>query len=235
MIARARTLSVAALPVAERVDGRALTVAGGGREAAYAELGGFVVAFTARGVARMPNGIAVDRVPAAGERVTVAITDTWDPTLRLGDDPGRRGAEILAVLGREPPRALAEAVERRDPELAARAAEQLLGLGGGLTPEGDDLVAATAAIVAAGSWPGGEKDAWLRAVLPADLRRRTTALSATLLELATRAQVVEPMHGLFGADWRPALERLVRIGHSTGRAYATAATLAAQAASTGRS
>jgi hypothetical protein len=90
---------------------------------------------------------------------------------------------------------------------------------------GDDRLAATAAVVAAGRWP--EREAWLRAVVPADLRARTTALSATLLELAARGQVIEPVHGLFGPHWRAALARLLRIGHSTGPAYATAAATAA--------
>jgi hypothetical protein len=226
---------IAALPVLERLDGRPLTVAGGGREAAYAELDGFVVALTAPGVPLMPNGVAVERVPAAGERFTVRAGETWDPTLRLGDDPHRRGTEVLAALDAHPPPALVEAVARRDAALAARAGERLIGLGPGLTPEGDDHVAATAAVVAAGPWPAAEKEEWLAALVPTDLRRRTTSLSATLLELAAAARVVEPLHGLFGPDWREALGRLVRLGHSTGRAYATSAAVAAQAVSTGRS
>jgi hypothetical protein len=213
---------IVALPVRERLDGRRLVVAGGGREAAYAELGGFVVALTARGVALMPNGIGLPGpAPAAGEHVAVA-GEPWDPTLRLGADPGRRGAEILDALGAEPARIVARALE--DPKAAA---DRLIGLGPGLTPEGDDLLAATAAVVAAGPWPPAKKAEWLRALLPPDLHGRTTALSATLLELAARAQVVEPLQGLFGPAWRPALARLVRIGHSTGRAYATAAATAA--------
>jgi hypothetical protein len=101
-------------------------------------------------------------------------------------------------------------------------ARALIGRGPGLTPEGDDTVAATAAVVAVGPWPAAEKAAWLSAALGPDLRERTTSLSATLLELAAEGQVAEPLQALLAG--RPsALARLLRIGHSTGRAYALAA------------
>jgi Protein of unknown function (DUF2877) len=173
---------------------------------------GFIVALTARGVPLMPNGIALaGGPPPAGARVTLDLegAEMWDPTLRLGDDPARRGGEILQALGW--------------PAWRPPNADRLLGRGPGLTPEGDDILAATAAVVAAGD----ERDPSLRALLPPDLRRRTTALSATLLELAIKGQAIEPLHGLFGDRWRTALDRLLRVGHSTGRAYATAAAYAA--------
>lgn len=223
-----------ATPVLERLEGRRGVVAGGNRGAAYADFDGFVVALTARGVPLMPNGIALaGPAPAAGTRFTVDGAHAWDPTLHLGDDAPTRGAQILKGVrphesgrrkGSDP---LYVAVERRDPELAARAASALIGRGPGLTPEGDDLVAATAAVVAAGAWPAPERDAWLKALLPPDLRRRTTALSATLLELAVTGAAIEPLHGLFGDHWRAALARLRKLGHSTGRAYAVAAALTA--------
>ena len=220
-----------ATPVRERLEGRRGVVAGGDRGAAYADLDGFVVALTARGVPLMPNGIGLaGRAPPAGTRFTVDGAHSWDPTLTLGDDPAGRGEEILVALRDDRARGgaeILEAVERRDPELAARAAAALIGRGPGLTPEGDDLVAATAAVVAAGPWPAPERDAWLKALLPEDLRGRTTALSATLLELAVTGATIEPLHGLFGDHWRPALARLEKLGHSTGRAYALAAALTA--------
>ncbi|MGN6189638.1 MAG: oxamate carbamoyltransferase subunit AllH family protein [Conexibacter sp.] len=171
-----------------------------------------------------------------------------------------RGAAILAARGIEPathPGALATAFEAvgvggagepagrngialllhsvatRAPEPAARAGELLIGRGRGLTPEGDDLVAATAAVVAAlaepAGWTRGERDAWLASVLPPRLRRLTTPLSATLLELAVTGQAVEPLQGLFDFSpagerrWLGALRRLARSGHSTGPAYLAAA------------
>ena len=223
-------IAYVAAPLAEVVGARPLRVSG-----PHVDVGGFVVSITARGVPLMPNGVALTGAAPARGVLRLAGAPTWDPTLRLGADPAARGAEILAELAtamgddRAPAPAarddLPRAVATRDPERAAAAARALIGRGPGLTPVGDDRLAATAAVVAAGRWP--EREAWLRAVVPADLRARTTALSATLLELAARGQAIEPVHGLFGPHWRAALARLLRIGHSTGPAYATAAATAA--------
>jgi hypothetical protein len=135
--------------------------------------------------------------------------------------------------------ALVDAAAARDPASAARAAALLCGRGPGLTPEGDDLLAGAAATVAAAAlacgWSRAEQAAWLAAIVAGDLRARTTALSATLLELAARGQVVEPVYGLLDLTdagerrWPAALARLLRIGHSTGSAYATATALTALA------
>lgn len=155
---------------------------------------------------------------------------------RVGDAPclasppsSGRGEGGLGLLLR--------AVAERDPDLAARAAAVLVGRGGGLTPEGDDLLAATAATVAAAGdaarWPVADRRAWLAALRPSDPERRTTPLSATLLELAVRGQVMQPVHALLDLSpagtgrWPAALHSLLPIGHSTGPAYAAqvAATL----------
>jgi hypothetical protein len=112
--------------------------------------------------------------------------------------------------------AFADALASRDPHGARAEAERLIGLGPGLTPEGDDLLAGALAVSAVlhGELPG---------VLPPDLRARTTTLSATRLELAARGAVMEPVHGLLAPGWQGALERLHGVGHSTGRAYAAGA------------
>jgi hypothetical protein len=127
---------------------------------------------------------------------------------------------------------LLRSVAARDARAAARAGDLLIGRGSGLTPEGDDLLAGAAVVVAtlatAAGWTAAERTAWLQAVLRPGLRRLTTPLSATLLELATAGQVVEPVHGLLDLSdegdrrWPGALHRLERIGHSTGPAYAAA-------------
>jgi len=63
---------------------------------------------------------------------------------------------------------LRRAVADRDAGAAARAADRLLGLGGGLTPEGDDVLAATAAVVAAAGDAAGfaapDRARWLAAL-----------------------------------------------------------------------
>jgi hypothetical protein len=201
----------------------------------------------------------------------------WDPTVPVAAGPGvgRRGEAVLAALGvrssREPPDLVAglaraglataaepdgtagielllRAVVDRDPDLAAAASGVLLGRGPGLTPEGDDLLAAVAATLtalgpAAGvagavqvgllaallagapdEGPGG--DGGPRQGAARRLAGRTTALAATLLELAARGQVVEPAGRLLDLSpagepaWPGALRRLERLGHGSGRAYA---------------
>jgi Protein of unknown function (DUF2877) len=71
---------------------------------------------------------------------------------------------------------------------------------------------------------------FLRGVLAAlvdPARARTTALSATLLELAARGLLAEPAGRLLDLSpageraWPAALARLRRLGHGSGRAYAT--------------
>ncbi len=140
-----------------------------------------------------------------------------------------RGAEGLGHLTR--------AVATRDPAAAALAAERLTGLGGGLTPEGDDVLAATAAVVAAAGGAAGfgadDRARWLAALVPEETAQRTTALAATLLRLAARGRVIEPVHRLLdhGRDdaWRDALATLAATGASTGRAYAAGVALDARA------
>ena len=118
---------------------------------------------------------------------------------------------------------LLAAVEQRDATVAAEAADLLLGLGPGLTPEGDDLLAASAAVLAAASHADVAA-----ALVPGDVRARTSALSATLLELAAEGHAPEALRAAFDpaaseTDWRTAADRLDRLGASTGRAYALAA------------
>jgi hypothetical protein len=137
---------------------------------------------------------------------------------------------------------LFRAVGERDPEPAAVAVRALVGRGPGLTPEGDDLVAAVAGTLAVlGPAVGPPGPPWepLLAVLGAH-PGRTTALSATLLTLALDRRLPEPAGRLldFGPAgeraWPAALTRLERLGHGSGRAYAAgiAATTSLLAAGT---
>jgi uncharacterized protein DUF2877 len=197
---------IAAVPVV----GRRFRIVGRGREAAYGEDDGFVAVFTDVPPV-LANGVQVRRLPSVGDEV-VAVGEEWDPTLRV----------VAADLVVDGPDDLVRAVETRDPVLAAAAGRHWIGRGGGLTPEGDDLVGGVAAVVASSPWPLALREAWLGALVGDDLRSRTTSLSATLLELAVRGMGPEPLQALLAGE-RSALARLEGLGHSTGRAIARGA------------
>ena len=171
---------------------------------------------------------------AASDPGLGAVGDLTRIGLPTATDPG--GAAGLARLF--------QAVRQRDPEPAARAARELLGRGPGLTPEGDDLVAAVAGTLAVlGPAAGWERPvlAGFLAALVEPAPARTTALSATLLELAAQGRLAEPAGRLLDlgpegeAAWPAALARLARLGHGSGRAYAAgiAATTGLLASSAG--
>jgi hypothetical protein len=157
-------------------------------------------------------GARLDQDPAGlvRELARIGLPTAVDP----------EGAAALKLLFR--------AVGERDPEPASRAARGLMGRGPGLTPEGDDLLAAVAGTLAvlgaAAGLPRSALDGLPAALAP--LPGRTTALSATLLRLAGRGLLAEPAGRLLdlgpagAAGWPAALARLERLGHGSGRAYA---------------
>jgi len=137
--------------------------------------------------------------------------------------------ELVAGDGLEAVRLLFTSLTDGVPEVAREAANLLTGRGPGLTPDGDDLLAAAAATTIAFGGPTGLNSGVserLRAALLVDeLGDRTGALSATLLRLAAEGQVIDPVRTLLDltaerATWMRALIRLGRIGHSTGGTYA---------------
>ncbi len=109
---------------------------------------------------------------------------------------------------------------------AVTAAERLVGLGPGLTPSGDDVLAGllvtlrhlgTATGTERAVWLGG----WLAAAVTFDARTRTTPISATLLHCAARGEacpeVIAVLRGLAGRQpLEPALRRLHGLGHTSG-------------------
>ncbi|MDX9829039.1 MAG: DUF2877 domain-containing protein [Anaerolineae bacterium] len=96
-------------------------------------------------------------------------------------------------------------------------ARRLAGLGGGLTPAGDDFL--VGAMLRA--WlDGPAPDAFCRAVT-AVAAPRTTLLSAALLRAAARGECSAPWHRLLaalesGASPAPAVEAILAHGHTSG-------------------
>jgi hypothetical protein len=171
--------------------------------APYGDDDGFVTVVVARGGPLLPNGVVLSG-PVEPGVVAVEGAEVWDPTLRLA---------------RPIPLEVDESLVGREPEAIGA---ELIGRGPGLTPEGDDVVCGLAAVIASGPWPVAVRKAWVGALIGSDLRRRTTSLSATLLELAARGMGPEPLQAVLGG--RPgALDRLLAMGHTSGRAYARGA------------
>lgn len=185
-----------------------------------------VISLTAPGVPLMPNGVAVARLtPLPCVRWDPAAPPEWDAAVA----PLTGGAPALAALAGW---LLAEV---RPPDVPlAEAAARLVGRGPGLTPEGDDVLAGAAAGLralgpAAGLEPG-PLDRLARSLCPPDVRRRTGALAATLLEMAAaEGAAPEPVHRLIApGDRAAALADLRRLGASTGDAIAAGVALAAR-------
>jgi hypothetical protein len=231
---------------------------GVGRHAAYVQTPRMVVALTARGVARPPNGICLSDplIPDAlhsgcglflfqgglvsgGSEISWDVKETWDPRVPhadMGEWLTIRVEAIAGVLaGRSSPDsshlvggvdALVRAFLTCSPESAGEAARRLVGAGPGLTPEGDDHLAAAALTFRALAVSRGlsleAMRSWLQALLLPDLGSRTSALSDTLLRCAVRGWALEPLRVILDPHdhrWSRAIEVLRATGHTTGTAY----------------
>lgn len=217
---------VVSAAVAGRLSGpRRLRVLGSGRGAVHLDLDGFVLTLTGPGVPWMPNGVAVRELPPG-------LAVAWDPVAPPLWDP------VVAPLrgGREGVVALSQWLSARVPLPGVplpEAAGRLVGRGPGLTPEGDDVLGGMAiglrALGGPAGMPAGRVDALARGLCPPDVRRRTGALSATLLGLAVTGAAPEPVHRLLaGAGREAALADLRRLGASTGGAVAAGIAAAAE-------
>ncbi|MEW2357968.1 DUF2877 domain-containing protein, partial [Spirillospora sp. NPDC029432] len=110
---------------------------------------------------------------------------------------------------------------------AVECAERIVGLGPGLTPSGDDILAGllvTLRLVGGARDPGGRAvwlAGWLGAAVTADAGTRTTALAATLLHCAASgaagAEVAAVLRAVAGHEpAAPAVRRLLAAGHTSG-------------------
>ncbi|GAA2204321.1 hypothetical protein GCM10009850_002990 [Nonomuraea monospora] len=165
--------------------------------------------------------------------LSLGVRRWWDPAPPLGRlDPAR----LDHCLPHDPPGAglagngavdmLASGCAKGWLLGAVTAAEQLVGLGPGLTPSGDDVLAGLLVTLRRlGAAASCERAVWLADWLAAavtfDARTRTTPISATLLHCAARGEaspeVTGVLRGVAGRQpLEPALRRLHRLGHTSG-------------------
>lgn len=166
-----------------------------------------VVALLAEGAVRLPIGVAVRNgtLPLAGSSVgigdgSIATREHtwrpvrwWDPRPHLCvDGLFRRGPDLLEAIGDERgssfglPLADALGVAVGLAEGNAGAALDVIGLGPGLTPAADDVVAGALAVLAL----AGRLDEAVISAVNERARTHTTALSAALLAAAGKGQVI---------------------------------------------
>jgi Protein of unknown function (DUF2877) len=121
--------------------------------------------------------------------------------------------------------------DAHSPEMAADLVRRLLGVGPGLTPAGDDVLAG----LLIGLRSFGQRAEPLRLAVLAGLAAGTTDLSAALLRCATRGesipQVKKLLRAMSGTAWQGrldhAIDDLVRVGHTSGTSLATGVLAAA--------
>lgn len=220
--------------------------------AAYVQVPRTVVALLAPEATRLPNGVVLadaealallvvgDPATVGTGRVTagplaVTVVRWWSvrPRRPVADPAGLAArARRLATLSGEPPvRAeLVRACATVDADALRAATYALLGLGPGLTPSGDDVVAGLM-VGLRRLGLGGLADQVGPAVTTA-ARRRTTALSAALLELAARGEAAATALDLVDAlaghgDLEQAAQALFALGHTSGRDLAAGLAIAA--------
>ncbi|NUW31031.1 DUF2877 domain-containing protein [Nonomuraea sp. SMC257] len=208
-----------------------------------------VIALLAPGATRLPNAVLLAGEPprltvgheaSVGDgavrlgRLSLRASRWWDPAPPLGEaDPAGLREAAAGLTPGEPALAGEPAVELLASGCASgrlldvlTAAERLVGLGPGLTPSGDDVLAGlmvTLRLLGAATGAGRAVwlADWLAATVTYDARTRTTPLSATLLHCAALGQaspeVAAVLRALAGrGPVEPALRRLHGLGHTSG-------------------
>jgi hypothetical protein len=204
--------------------------------AVYLAVEGEVVAVVTSDGLRLPGSLVVAASSRTGPFATVRVGDRavvgagavqagalhlvvrrwWRPT-----GPVRRGSTAQWAASAETVARLLPPVPAPLPaDLVGTAPADLLGLGPGLTPAGDDVLAGMLVT------PNQPRPPELLAVVRA-AATRTTTLSATLLRHASLGYAVPPLVRLLDAmsdptttDLGRAVDELLAVGHTSGAALA---------------
>lgn len=178
-----------------------------------------------RNIGLGPLNIVVEEFEALPEGSVVQIyvggSKVWTPSLP-GEVPRLPEQKIPAALGK-PGAAFLRwiAGDGKKPD------DSLIGLGPGLTPAGDDFVggAMIALRVLGGDAGRAQADRIAAWALPL-ARERTSRISRAHLECAAEGEGHEALHDLLNTGDEKHLERLAKIGHTSGLDAAAGALLA---------
>lgn len=156
------------------------------------------------GAIRLPNSLLVSRLPHPESSVTIrswSVARWWRPSrprrVAFQHVPGPTGArDVLSCAS-------------------------LIGRGPGLTPAGDDVVAA--ALVTAYALRDVRRDTWIAQTREALDRRRTTAVSQAMLHHAMDGYATPQLTAyvdaaIAGAPQDDARRDLLQVGHTSGAA-----------------
>jgi Protein of unknown function (DUF2877) len=157
----------------------------------YVRFGDDVLAITAPGAPRMPNGIVADLPLDSGDEVTA------------GGGEVRTRTRSVSPKRVWDPRPHVRLPRRRT---SSRRLVGLAGRGPGLTPLGDDILIG---YIGAAALAGLDLSH-----LAEQAARRTSALSATLLRRAAAGELPEPAHALLE---RGEIDPLLRFGATSGK------------------
>jgi hypothetical protein len=228
-----------ALTVLMRGPARTAVVRGVFPTAVYLDTGEDVVALVTTDALRLPCALVLaapsrsrpfatigpDDVAAVGQGA-IAVGDKqflvrrwWRPAPVRPLQPGPRlsaRADTLEAMLPPPPAGLP--ADRRSWRPGT-----LVGLGPGLTPDGDDVLAAM--LLTLSAVPGTARAVAALVAETGPLLTRTTALSATLLRHAAEGRGIPEVTGLVDAlagsgDLAAPTARLLAVGHSSGPALA---------------
>jgi hypothetical protein len=161
---------------------------------------------------RLPHTFVTGTLPTTPELVDASwrVARWWHPARPVGLVPP--SARRLALLGDASYDAL-------DPD--ALDPDALVGRGAGLTPEGDDVLAA--ALVTAHATGDPRLESWRAATRAALGRRRTTAVSRAILHHALDGYATPELAELLvvlcrGGELTGPMARLRALGHTSGAA-----------------
>ncbi|MGH3386172.1 MAG: DUF2877 domain-containing protein [Nocardioidaceae bacterium] len=164
-----------------------------------------------------PAAVGRGRVRVGGE--VVAVARWWRVPRPVLTDPRAAAAKAASYPVPAPPPDVPPDVTHAESADLPSCVPRLLGLGPGLTPAGDDVLAGALVALSAAAHPAAGR--LVAAVAAARPFTRTTTVSAALLAHAARGECIPPVAAYLraldrGTDLEAARADLLGVGHTSG-------------------